>query len=138
MGRSVAYATDAEHVFYTTFECDGVWDQYDQWDDFVEEIRYALHARFSSLRPADDWLEQEVRAIAENELAHVTVSEYCGLVAVCLVPKTTGYTPNTDELAKSWCRRCSFMECLTEHFGGRLQSLGRASNGEQFFRRVEA
>lgn len=110
MGRSVSYPRGAL-VAFTEFdgvqecgECDGSgevrMDGYD-WDDFCEDLTYRARSLFASLSPADRWIGREDRVLASNSLAHFGVSEYCGSVAVWLVPRED-VGGSGEALARQW------------------------------------
>lgn len=143
MGRSVMTASDT--VFYMItpsfagdpdlpLDPDGneQCDYYD-WDDFKEDLISILREAFPSLsapsRPR--WLYNECSIILENGNCSITLSEYCGLTAICLVPF------DDQPLSTHWCDQVesTFMSTLSRAFPSKaLTSMGRASNGEQFFR----
>jgi len=117
------------------------------FDDFIEDLQQVLDGSagapggkgFPSLEPCDEWLDREDHAILENSHAYVTVSEYNGLVAVCLVPKeesTFNYDQSRVALAEAWTRKAcdGFIRLLYKAYSGcALISQGRFSNGEQCF-----
>jgi len=109
---------------------------------FVEDLQQVLCDRFPSLSPCDRWLDREDRIILENRHAVVTVSEYRGLVAVCLVPEmesALNYESARIALSEAWCSQVedSFVKHLHKAFASSaLISDGSASNGEQFFHPV--
>lgn len=146
MGRSVITASDT--VFYmtsptTTFDdpdlpvdddgnriCD-----YPDWSDFLEHISNVLTNAFPSLSAPDRkrWLYSECCVILENGNCSITVSEYCGITAICLVPF------EDEPLSTHWCSQVEpkFRAVLSRAFPDKaLTSMGRASNGEQFFRPI--
>lgn len=155
MARSVstptnAYATaylNRPHIAAGDSEPDDSFFAEEGWEDFLLDLRQVLDGSagapggkgFPSLSECDEWLDREDHAIMENRHAYVTVSEYCGLVAVCLVPKEEsafGYDSSRLALAEAWTRNNSdrFEKLLHGAFpDSALISQGRASNGEQFF-----
>lgn len=129
MARSVSTPYDALTIEYAAFDTlDG--DDY-AWQDAIENLRYTAQALYPSLRDCDRWIGRENHAVLENAHGVITVSEYCGLVAIALVP-----TENSG-LAARWCRQVSLAP-LAACFGTRLLSRGVFSNGEQFFTPAEA
>jgi len=172
MGRSVSRPLNAQVVAYAHVtssyycrvcneqadahdECDGCKSegrvpdiQFDDdlthmnWDDDMVNLSAALQRAFPSLRKADRWLGREDHVVLENNLAAVTVSEYCGLVAVCLVPeRRDAYeTRDDDPLSVQWIASAEarFRKIVAETFGIELAKLGTMSNGEGVFKRVEA
>ena len=121
MGRSVMTHRNAIATVYLGSD----WNDSEDWDDDVQYYFDTIHTYFKSFRQTTRWEGNEMLVIAQNEHVFVTVSEYCGLVAICLVPHE-GRT-----LAEPWCRRvASSFERL---FSSRLKLIGRASNGECFY-----
>lgn len=112
------------------------------WDDDMLNLSSALRAAFPSLCEADRWLGREDHVILENSLAAVTVSEYCGLVAVCLVPERWNAYGliEDDPLSVCWIAliEARFRRIVADTFGTELRHIATASNGEAFFERVEA
>lgn len=149
MGRSVEVPNDAVATFFHHWELDA--EDYDIAgelfeDHLIEPVRDVLRATFPSFEAADESYHphrgyRETRVILENGHAMVTVSEYCGLVAVALVPLEDPYPgPGENELHAAWAARVAerFENVLAKAFGGRLRCLGRASNGEAFFEHTPA
>lgn len=67
MGRSVYYPSEATDTVYTHGEWDG-W----AWDDFVDEVRYAIKTRYPSFDTCERWMDREGRiilAIAHDVMA---------------------------------------------------------------------
>lgn len=158
MGRSVSYPRGAL-VAFTEFdwvhecgECDGYgtdelgseclvchgsgtiyMDDYD-WDDFCEDLTYRARSLFPSLSPDDRWIGHEDRVLASNGFAHFGVSEYCGTVAVWLVPR--GDAGGSGEaLARNW------INGVARRFKGEfatMHRLGVMSNGGAVYERIEA
>ena len=142
MSRSVSTPSGAAVVVFAAMDTTASHDeqgQYDEegmqfeWDNCIDNLRDSLTARYPSLSKCDRWLGREDHGILSNRHATVTVSEYCGLVAVCLVP--------TDEpMAGHWCEQIEpgFRKVVGEVFGGTLRKVATASNGEAFFEQVAA
>lgn len=125
MARSVSIPYGALAVSYADAS---ELDQYD-FDDAVSNLRWSLQKRYPSLRPCNEWIGREDRAVLENPYCHITVSEYCGLVAVCAVPKYG------NKASRDWCDKVK-LDDAAGYFGPLLVSQGRFSNGEQVFRRA--
>ena len=130
MGRSVS---THRHAVETIYLHDVVSDDAEsyEWDYFIEDIRSILSNRYPSLSECERWQDREDRIILENQRAEVSVSEYCGLVAVCLAPLDP-YNP----LDQGWCERISksFRDTLHKAYpSSALRQLGRFSNGEGVF-----
>ena len=108
------------------------------WDFYMGELRDRLTARYPSLSKSDRWAGREDRVILANYRADITVSEYCGLVAVCLVPADSDYV--VPDIATHWCEQIEqgFRKVVAEVFGCTLRKIATASNGEAFFEQVQA
>lgn len=133
MGRSVSVPTGAAVVVYADFS----GQDSDDWDCTIANLKAELRAVFPSLLPCSTWLDREYHAVLCNNHAHVTVSEYCGLVAVCIVPRGYDYN-DPSALAVHWCEQAEarFRKIVAENFGGALVKLGTFSNGEAIFRKA--
>lgn len=114
------------------------------WDDNMANLSSALCAAFPSLRkpPKDRWIGDENHVLLENSLAAVTVSEYCGLVAVCLVPERRDAYGliEQDPLSVRWTAsvEARFRKIVAETFGIELAKMGTFGNGEAVFEQVSA
>lgn len=127
MARSVSVPVDAEVVCFQEF--DG-----EDWDDFVWWFRETCQDAWPSLDKSDDWIGRENHVLLENGHARIGVSEYCGLVSLWIVPYISDYYPEHKGLALHWIDQIA--PKFHERFG-RLRLIGRASNGEAFFTRIE-
>lgn len=127
MARSVSIPRNALNVAYA--DASEIEDS-DDFAYYLSELQYAAKQRYPSLRPCSVWLDREDRAVLENDQAYITVSEYCGLVAVCAVPK------GESAKAAAWCEKADLND-LAGQFGPVLISKGRFSNGEQVFIRAD-
>lgn len=91
------------------------------WECDMESLSSALRAAFPSLREADRWMGREDHVVLENSLAAITVSEYCGLVAVCLVPerRDSYETRDDDPLSLRWIAAIErrFRKIVADIFG---------------------
>lgn len=127
MGRSVAVPSYASAVAYTTFEPSDPDDNWD-WECAVDDLKAEAKNRYPSLEPVEAWIGNEIRVVMRNRHARITVSEYCGCVAIAVVPNDSD-----NALSLRWASQVN-VEALAEAFGGTLlRSIGHASNGEQFF-----
>lgn len=135
MSRSVSVPSGAVAVAYK--DATELEDEFD-WEYYVDSIKYQLQSAFPSLEECDKWLGREDHAILENGHCHITVSEYCGLVAVSLVPKEHDIWYPEDialqNLSGSWCAQIEsrFLSMLREY-----RKVATASNGEAFFERCQ-
>jgi hypothetical protein len=134
MSRSVSRHRHAVAAVFLNhpFEDDEVFG----WPDFVDDLRdNVLVPKYPSLRKCDRWAGREDHVIAENARAEVSVSEYNGVVAVCLAPRDVD-----NALDRGWAAECAsgFCKVLAKAFASSaLVPLGRGSNGEEFFRLAE-
>ena len=134
MSRSVSTPRNAQVIAYAHVECEeDEADVQDTWDDDLVNLSAALRAAFPSMSPADRWLDREDHVILENRHAYIGVSEYCGLVAVWIVPEDT-------PTALHWCAQIEprFRRVVADVFGVELRHIATASNGEAFFERMSA
>jgi hypothetical protein len=144
MSRSVAIHPYAVSTVFLRFH--GDFDDYG-WPYFLDSIREVLTGEagveadvlinshsftgFQGYKPADRWVGREVHVVLEGELSEVSVSEYDGIVSVCLAP--------LDPDNQSQTVACSnaakyFRELLRAAFPDNiLNKLGTASNGESFY-----
>ena len=130
MGRSVSVPYRAEAVAYTAIDPDNVEDFQ---DEVIEPLVYSLKKAFPSLYPDDEWLDREDHVILRNRLGLFGISEYCGLLAVWIVP-----ADEESNLSAPWCARAEAKlgAVVADVFGSRLAKVATASNGEAFFERV--
>lgn len=130
MARSVYVPSRAVQVAYA----DAGWmeDSYD-WDDAVDNAVALMMAKYPSLDKPNEgrFIGREGNVLLENMLVSIVVSEYCGLVAISVVPEA-GY-PGLAERFANKIDISSAVEC----FGQQLISRGRFSNGEQIFDRKQ-
>jgi len=147
MARSVSTPRNAVVTVYLNQPFDNPEENFEAFDDFIQDLRQVLDGSagapggkgFASFKECDRWLDREDHAVLENGHAVVTVSEYNGIVAVCLVPKgedELGYDYGRIALAEAWAHvnSGSFEKLLHGAYeNSALRSQGRASNGEQFF-----
>lgn len=129
MSRTVSTPNGAVAIAYR--DVSYIEDEFD-WDMFQEDIIAQLQSAFPSLAEADSWIGREDHVVLENGHCKITISEYCGLAAISLVPETHDCYPAEDNLADHWCAQISirFIDMLSE-----LRHVATASNGEAFFER---
>lgn len=140
MGRSVSVPSGAVATVYL----DGL-DIEDElfWEDFVDSVQFTVSRRYPSFETADHWVDDEEKAILENEHAIVVLAEYCGCVSVSLVPKDQGDGLWGDHAAsaEAWCRQVAdnWRQALQEAFPERaMVRIGGMSNGVSVYRKVAA
>ncbi len=117
----------------------GAWDSQEDWDWLVEDIQRTLTTLFPSFHTEDNkWIDRELRVLVENEHSLVTISEYGGLVAICLGPNydRSQYWAAPNErlspLGEKW--RASIEEKFLTTFG-EYEKIGTFSNGESVYYR---
>lgn len=163
MGRSVMTHPEAVDTAYRTlepmhicpecenettdFECCGIeLDPYGEdarfeFEDLVYCVRDEFKRRFPSMRDEDRWAHGcgamgELHCIVANDLCDVYISEYCGLVAISVVPTGESYyTEDTTGLARSWTENHAIkaLDIFSD-----LRKMGTFSNGESVFQRRAA
>lgn len=133
MARSVGVHSDAVATVYTTFKGE---DEFDWWS-FIDDLRSIIGEKYKSFYNEDDWVDHEGHIILRNGHADVVVYEYCGLVSINLVPRES-YYQNEDNLARAWCEQVAdgFHKLLDDSFQT-YRLVGRFSNGEAIYERVE-
>ena len=157
MGRSVLTPTYSELDVFLNFEYpilrddegEPVLDQYGyeqtddialqwHWDFFVEYITETLKKKYPSLVDiGDQWIDNECKVILANDLVNITISEYCGVVAVSIVPVDDLHYYDEQGLAIGWIKRVSngFSELLETNFDG-IRKIGTYANGNSVYQRV--
>lgn len=139
MSRSVSRPSNAVHTVYSHLDYDDDDSARDQYDDALYALRATLHRAFPSVTKDDGWLGNEDRIVASNQFANFTLSEYCGLVAVCVVPKEDDYaSQGWRNLRDHWLEGIypKLKQAVKSSYGETLVRLGTASNGEAFFQRA--
>lgn len=129
MGRSVDYLSNASKVFYVPFEVEEGEEGF-AWDDFFDNIRYGLKAKFRSLEKCERWDGRETRIFLENNLAEVGISEYCGLASISIRPKE-----GAENIGENWINKIatSFEQVIKDNCGETYRKVGSFSNGEGVF-----
>lgn len=115
------------------------------WDDLKVYIQDRLTELWPSLEATDRstgnyGYDDEQTVIAENRFAEVSISEYCGSVALSLAPRSDLEEYEEDynkreALAKHWRNKISerFLKEFSEY-----EKLGTFSNGESVYQKVSA
>lgn len=136
MSRTVSTPSGAEVVCYrdTAFGYNelGDFDEFvadAEWELFVEDIVETSKSYWPSFVASEKWLGREDNALLENELTYLGVSEYCGIAAIWLVPKS-----DYGGCAEHWCQQIApkFHQLF-----GELQHVATFSNGEGLYRKVK-
>jgi hypothetical protein len=127
MGRSVSTPRGAQVVTFDHYEDDDYEDAC-AWELMIECKQDRAREMWPSLRPCKEWLGCEDRAFAENRLAYIGVSEYCGVMAFWIVPKE-----GAGALGEHWAAQVSERFC--KEFGT-MAKVGHMSNGCGVYRKV--
>lgn len=131
MGRSVSTHRNAVATVFLHLEIDEEFS----WDDFIDDLRdNVIVPKYPSLENCNRWLDREDHIILQNCYCEVSVSEYCGCVAICLAPRD-----GDDGWNEAWtCRAAkNFERIVTKAFkSSAMTRLGTMSNGESVFRKV--
>lgn len=141
MGRSVDYPSNAEFTLYLEgpYSDDPVFAQED-WEDWKDWLAERLEQDFPSLSECDEWEGHECHAFLENSFGKFFLAEYCGLVSLSfklddLAENVYYDAPDTTGLGRRWAAQAEAK--LRGNMSSFLfNSIGRASNGEQFFERA--
>lgn len=140
MGRSVSYASGSEVVLYSYFEYEDEGDYFaqDAFDDCVDCLQSSVIEAFPSLYESDEWVGREDRALAENSLVYVGMSEYCGVVSVWVKPKEDDYRAYVQNFGARFARQMEskLKDIVKNVFGVRLSKMGTFSNGESVYSKV--
>ncbi len=128
MSRSVSVPSNAMLVNYAVLD-----SEVEEWDFrwMIENFQNELQEDMPSLTPANFMLGREDRVVADNRLVCFTVSEYCGLVSLAIVPQE-----GKEALARSWVKKIAarFNRACASSWGPLLNKVGTFSNGEALFR----
>lgn len=135
MGRSVATHSRSIDDIYTTFTPEEGLEQED-WQDFLDNIKYTAQEAVPSLAPINRWDERECRFILANGHFRLCVSEYCGLVAVGIVPRDDVAHPG---LAAAGAEKAAkrIRAALEKRFDV-YACAGRFSNGEAVYTKINS
>jgi len=131
MGRSVSTHRHAVATVYLHPE----WEHEDSFADFVEDLQdNVLKPRYPSLRECNRWQDRENHVIMENSHVEVSVSEYCGCVAVCLAPRDA-----YDNFKAAFAERMAarFEKHIQRMFKScAMRPIARFGNGEIAFQKI--
>ena len=156
MGRSVSYPIDCSAICFRDVSGFGYeydeetgetnfnnFDEFQAQDDFewfIDDIRYQAKAKWKTFDECDTWLDREDHAILENNFAYIGVSEYCGCASVWLKSKADNlkdgdYSDDISlaNLAEAWCNRIAKN---FESMFGEYRKIGTFSNGEAVFEKI--
>lgn len=140
-----------DREYYGNFEdyMYGRWDAdaQDEWDDFKVGIQDRLKELWPSLEPTDRgtgyWnsYNDEQIVIAENAHTEISISEYCGAVAISLAPRSDIDFYYADEEARSlntgkrW--RAQIADKFLSEFGAMVK-IANFSDGTSTYQKVRA
>lgn len=129
--------SDFDNYMWTRWN-DG--DAASDFESYLEGIQYVAKELWPSFEDADEWVGRENHVILKNAHSIITVSEYCGSVAVCLGANydRDGYYADDTELAnlgEHW--RKQIADKFIERFST-LSKIGTFSNGESVYIKIGA
>ena len=129
MARSVSTPSGTAYVEYAAAEL----DEFD-WRWAMQDFQDKLLRAFPSTSKCDRWPGREDHAVVENNYAMFGVSEYCGLVAMWVLPVDYEYS-TSNGFRDHWLDQIEkkFAAIAQSSFGTSLQCAGRFSNGEAIF-----
>ena len=127
-------------------------DDYHVWDEFIEDLRSVITGEagvdsgilvnnktftgFEGYEPCDRWAGREDHVILEGELSEISVSEYCGIVAVCLAPLDPDIVTHVNACAAA---APYFFALLQKAFPDTCYAkIGNFSNGESVYQKLDA
>jgi hypothetical protein len=133
MGRSVSTPCNAQAIAYQHLDDDDdEGGNHFRW--WLEDMQQTIAEIWPSFTPCDQWLGREDHAIMENNLAYAGVSEYCGMIALWLVPKEESrHGQHILALAEQFISRIAprFMAQFNHY-----RKLGTFSNGDAVFEKA--
>lgn len=110
----------------------------DEFEWLVDWVREAFSEKLPSMVKCDRWVNgrgamDELRCIMANELCDVFISEYCGMVAISVVPTgVDDYGDNTTGIAQHWT--ATHASDVLDQFN-EYNLVAVMSNGEQVYER---
>lgn len=123
-----------EDIFYNDWESQ-TWT----WESNLEWFIDTAQELWPSLYKTDGWLGypyRETRIVLANSLVQITVSEYCGMTALSIIPQEDSYGNYINlNMAAHWVRQ---IEDKFRATFGAYEKLGTFSNGESVFAKVSA
>lgn len=138
MGRSVSTHRHAVATVYLHLQFEDEHDASFEWESFIEDLQdNVLSPRYPSMRRCDRWMDRENHIIMENSQVEVSVSEYCGCVAICLAPKFGDYDNDAWNEAQAHRMAAAFQKYLTKMFKScAMTKVGTFSNGESVYEKL--
>jgi hypothetical protein len=150
MSRSVSTHRNAIAIVYLRPEIDD--EDFSARDFFIDDLRniltgeYGVDSKlllndkpftwFQGYKSADRWAGREDHVILEGELSEISVSEYAGLVAICLAP----LDPDNEHHVTA-CRNAApyFNALLLAAYPDCCYAkIGTFSNGESVYKALDA
>ena len=152
MSRSVSTHPYAVATAYIALNDEPDKDGYFLWEDFIDDLRNVLtgdsgvdsgllvngkpFTGFDGYNHADRWVGREDHVILAGELTEISVSEYDGLVAVCLAP----LDPDEPSHRHACEHAAPFFNALLRaaYPSSFLRKVGTFSNGESVYETLQA
>ena len=131
MGRSVSTHRYAVATAYITFSCESEYDVQEEFNSLIEDVQNVVQEKYPAFQPCDRWQDREDHVVLESRCAEVSISEYNGIVAVCIAPLDVD-----KPLHVAWCEQVAdnFRAHIAKRYPSTsLVSQGTFSNGEQCF-----
>lgn len=131
MARTVSTPHNAYCVTYLNLSRHISEEDYDNEYEFqllLESITETLMERYPSLYPVNKWIDREDKVILENRLVQIGVSEYCGLMALWVIPRYEN-DYSVDNLSQKFSRTIE----PTINGLGDLRKVATFSNGEAMY-----
>jgi hypothetical protein len=121
------YEDKCDECDFDLSQVEATYDEYyaiDEFETYIDNLRYSITEKYSSMNQCDAWISREDRAIMENRFSYIGISEYSGLLSIWMVPKedVTGAKIYVSMRANGFFK--SF---------GTLKKIGIFSNGESVF-----
>ena len=136
MSRTVSYPTDSVAICYRDVSHFGTEDDsFDElsaeleWELLIEDIVETCQFHWPTLEKCEYWLDDENRALLENQHAIVGISGYGGLACVWLRPNGIF----DDALSNHWSLQIAprFNKLFRQ-----LRKVGTFSNGEAVYEKI--
>lgn len=146
MGRSVETIRDAEVIYFCIEydEYDEFWNEF-WYDDFILNIKSALHKRYKSMdydpkyhKPYQwQYPYREQFTITGNYHCVISISEYCGRVAISIATNPQSDYP---ELSEHWLNQNTqaIKDTIKPYLpGAEIVKQGTFSNGVSVYKRAD-